>query len=443
MAKIIRNGIEYGAPSYSKSEIDRKLSLKVSKSEVESELNESSNPVQSRVVKKALEDRVPQYTTMPMPNVDNVGAVAQYVGTTTVDFTNGFFYEVVEDSSSVPTIYSWQPKNVQSGVAIRDVDTLPTDSDIEDSFYRKTENSVTATLNEDPDTITKLSQIGYTYTQETESSVLTRVYRTTDKIRITLGSTDYGYINKIVYKYPYPNCYHEFWCDGTLVYSANQTGAFSSYTFTNESSNLYIGDSQNQTTKRIVEEQDIPKVFTGSRDDWDSLSSEQKKQYDYANFTGDSSGGGIADVVEENNMNAVTSNAVYQKFEETKPPVRYANISLNTRNVPNITAISGQGLRAIRMGNVLMLNYYLKVTTSSSAVTSKAFFDLSSLNVLLNTGESIMDESKLPQVGSILLKDQTGSSSGTVSMNGLNTITIPSNRSCNIIGQIILAIKHS
>lgn len=118
MAKIIRNGIEYGIPSYSKNEIDRKLALKVSKSEVESELNESTNPVQSRAVKKALGDKVPQYTTMPMPNVNNVGAVAQYVGTTTVDFTNGFFYEVVEDSSSVPTIYSWQPKNVQNGTSI-------------------------------------------------------------------------------------------------------------------------------------------------------------------------------------------------------------------------------------------------------------------------------------------------------------------------------------
>ncbi|WP_405376365.1 hypothetical protein [Pseudobutyrivibrio sp.] len=57
MAKIIRNGIEYGIPSYSKKEIDKKLSLKVSKSEVESELNESTNPVSSKAVKKALEEQ--------------------------------------------------------------------------------------------------------------------------------------------------------------------------------------------------------------------------------------------------------------------------------------------------------------------------------------------------------------------------------------------------
>ena len=187
--------------------------------------------------------------------------------------------------------------------------------------------------------------------------------------------------------------------------------------------------------------------FVGTQAEWDALPQSQKNKYDgkIVNITDSNSGCGVTDVVEENNMSAVTSNAVYHKIEETQyvPPVTYKNISLNTQNVPNIAAISGQGLRAIRMGNVLMLNYYLKVVAKSTGTTSKAFFDLSSLNSLLNTGESIMEESKLPQVGSLLLKNQGGSSSGTISMNGLNVITIPANRTCDIIGQIILAITHS
>ena len=187
--------------------------------------------------------------------------------------------------------------------------------------------------------------------------------------------------------------------------------------------------------------------FVGTQAEWDALSQSQKDKYDgkIVNITDRESGCGVTDVVEENNMSAVTSNAVYHKIEDTQyvPPVTYKNISLNTQNVPNISAISGQGLRAIRMGNILMLNYYLKVTAKSTAVTSKVFFDLSSLNSLLNTGESIMEESKLPQVGAILLSDQTGSSSGVISMDGLNKITIPPNRSCNIIGQVVLAINHS
>lgn len=187
--------------------------------------------------------------------------------------------------------------------------------------------------------------------------------------------------------------------------------------------------------------------FVGTQAEWDALPQAEKDKYDgkIVNITDGNSGSGVADVVEENNMNAVTSNAVYHKIEEIQyvPPVAYKNISLNTQNVPNISAISGQGLVAIRMGNVLMLNYYLKVTTKPSRISSRSFFDLSSLNSLLNAGESIMEESKLPQVGSLLLKEQTGSSSDFISMNGLNVITIPANRTCNIIGQVILAIKKS
>lgn len=37
--------------------------------------------------------------------------------------------------------------------------------------------------------------------------------------------------------------------------------------------------------------QDAPKVFNGTKDDWDLLSTEQKKEYDYANFTDDSNEG--------------------------------------------------------------------------------------------------------------------------------------------------------
>ena len=185
--------------------------------------------------------------------------------------------------------------------------------------------------------------------------------------------------------------------------------------------------------------------FIGTQAEWDALSQAEKDKYNgkIVNITDRDSGCSATNVVEENNMNAVTSNAVYHKFEEINPIVTYKNISLNNQNVPNISAISGQGLRAIRMGNVLMLNYYLKVTAKPTAVTSKTFFDLSSLNSLLNTGESIMEESKLPRVDSFLVSDQTGSSSGEVSMDGLNKITIPANRTCNIIGQVILAIKHS
>ncbi len=52
-----------------------------------------------------------QFTTMPIPSVYNVGAILQYVGTTTSDFTNGYFYECVLDGG----VYKWVQKAVQPG----------------------------------------------------------------------------------------------------------------------------------------------------------------------------------------------------------------------------------------------------------------------------------------------------------------------------------------
>ena len=50
-----------------------------------------------------------QFTTLPTPSGSNVGAILQYVGATTSQYTNGFFYECVFDSG----VYKWIQKDVQ------------------------------------------------------------------------------------------------------------------------------------------------------------------------------------------------------------------------------------------------------------------------------------------------------------------------------------------
>ena len=52
-----------------------------------------------------------QFTTLPTPSASNVGAILQYVGPTTPDYTNGYFYECVLDGST----YKWVQKAVQPG----------------------------------------------------------------------------------------------------------------------------------------------------------------------------------------------------------------------------------------------------------------------------------------------------------------------------------------
>lgn len=45
-----------------------------------------------------------QVQSMPTANIDNLGRIVQYIGTTGVDYTNGYFYRCVTDGTS----YSWE-----------------------------------------------------------------------------------------------------------------------------------------------------------------------------------------------------------------------------------------------------------------------------------------------------------------------------------------------
>ena len=55
-----------------------------------------------------------QYSTMPTADSTTVGKIVQYTGTTTQDYTNGYFYIGTTDGESVPT-YSWENIEVQAG----------------------------------------------------------------------------------------------------------------------------------------------------------------------------------------------------------------------------------------------------------------------------------------------------------------------------------------
>ena len=66
----------------------------------------STNPVQNKVIKEALDTKqdIMQYSTMPSAQ-DNLGKIVQYIGTNTSNYTNGYFYKAIYDSES--DIYLW------------------------------------------------------------------------------------------------------------------------------------------------------------------------------------------------------------------------------------------------------------------------------------------------------------------------------------------------
>ena len=70
---------------------------------------------------------LPQYDTMPTPSVSNVGQILQYIGTTNVNYTKGYFYECVESPVGSGT-YIWKYTNVQDSytkIEIGDLTNLP------------------------------------------------------------------------------------------------------------------------------------------------------------------------------------------------------------------------------------------------------------------------------------------------------------------------------
>ena len=63
----------------------------------------STNPVQNKVITTELEKKATQYATLPTASSANEGAIVQYIGTDSTNYTIGGFYQCQEDSGA----YSW------------------------------------------------------------------------------------------------------------------------------------------------------------------------------------------------------------------------------------------------------------------------------------------------------------------------------------------------
>ena len=73
------------------------------------------------------------------------------------------------------------------------------------------------------------------------------------------------------------------------------------------------GDKITITDHEIAVDDTVTTTFTGTRAEWEALTAVQKAQYTIVNLTDDPAGSGmvVVDVIQSGNMNAVTSNAVY------------------------------------------------------------------------------------------------------------------------------------
>lgn len=72
------------------------------------DITDLSNYYTKGEVNLLLENQVVQVSTMPVASEDNVGKIYQYTGSTSGNYTKGYFYESVLDSS----VYVWEQVNV-------------------------------------------------------------------------------------------------------------------------------------------------------------------------------------------------------------------------------------------------------------------------------------------------------------------------------------------
>ena len=153
---------------------------------------------------------LPQYDTMPTPSASNEGQILQYIGTTTSSYTNGYFYQCVNDGG----VYKWVEKLVQDSYTKGQIGSL---SDLPDTSKNVIENIANIKLSVDQLSASKLSisDIDDALSDTSENPVQNKVIKLTldqlrgsildkldekeDKFRYsTMPTASVDYLNKIV-----------------------------------------------------------------------------------------------------------------------------------------------------------------------------------------------------------------------------------------------------
>ena len=153
---------------------------------------------------------LPQYDTMPTPSSSNEGQILQYIGTTTSNYTNGYFYQCINDGG----VYKWVEKSVQDSYTKGQIGSL---SDLPDTSKNVIENIANIKLSVNQLSASKLSisDIDNALSDVSENPVQNKVIKLTldqlrgsildkldekeDKFRYsTMPTASVDYLNKIV-----------------------------------------------------------------------------------------------------------------------------------------------------------------------------------------------------------------------------------------------------
>lgn len=287
MAKIIHNGVEYGGSGYSKNEIDRKLGLKLNKSSIDTEISEdSSNPVQNRVIAKAFKESqaIINVEELPTTNIKNTFYRFGYKG-------ESQYIDV--DATSEPNLERFDTVKQRFENAGFTVELKP-DSSVHPKYA-----------------VTYPSEI-YAYITPTVGYLIpTRI----ELVDVT-NTQDQHEPELVVY-------YMQGTSETYTLRRANSPSVGSIFEYAESASpSLYAGNAEEQTVTKL----DDGQSFIGTKAEWDALSQQEKNKYDgkIVNIIDDAEGENI----DHYSTNEVKTNKVWIDGKPIYRKVVQKNVNL-------------------------------------------------------------------------------------------------------------------
>lgn len=226
----------------------------------------------TRLSEKTFDGQSVQKEELPLASATEEGNIYQYIGVNGT-YTNGYFYKCVEDSGS----YSWVNIQVQDAGAetIVDVNSVPV-SGISNVIYRTTDLSGDASYYAGNETASNTDQLAkYSDIQIIQVETLETANSTLEGTIVQyIGATGNGLYNGYFYK-----------C-------------------------VEVETSQYEWVAWNVQEDNAVPHWSGTRAEYEAIK-DTLETGTYVSITDDYDEGlEVVDVIEENNMNPVTSNAV-------------------------------------------------------------------------------------------------------------------------------------
>lgn len=359
-----------------------------------------------------------QYDSMPTASADFTYPI-QYTGTTTNDYVNGHFYKIKNTSGT----YSWEELKLQEDTEIQYVETLPTTGYIKNLTYgimeAPAEGSPKRTVtwgNPFGSSIpTKQQAIDFfskyfTVTETTVSSLEALSLSAYSDMTLTKSSWstpwEFGEGNFVhLYYFPELN-YLRGSKENEAVYS--ETTCFSDvYPISATSAyfpemHYYNGNEEEQALYPVASggtgsvDAKYKKIFTGTQAEWDALTTDEKKEYDCVSIDDATTETSLADAVENGNMNAVTSNAVYDY-------IAVKNI------IPTRTgAASNSAVWVNKSGKVVNVNFAALVAPADGASSGLSLYTGFPIPALTIIRFALFDAQNIEIVGGLVQIDQNG-----------------------------------